>query len=157
MADKLPATRVSIHTDGACSGNPGPGGWAAVLLWKDTELRLSGGEKNTMNNRMELMAAIQALEALKRPCAVALYSDSSYLVNAFTQGWIDRWRAHGWQRADKKPVANVDLWLRLIAAAEIHRITWYKTKGHSGDKYNDICDALAVAETAKQKDSHKKS
>ena len=144
---------VSIYTDGACSGNPGPGGWGAVLMWKGEERRLSGGEPDTTNNRMELMAAIGALEALKRPCTVDLYSDSSYVINAFTLGWVDKWRAKGWMRTRKDPVANQDLWLRLVAAAAPHTITWIKVKGHSGNPYNEICDALAVEEAAKYKET----
>ena len=143
---------VSIYTDGACSGNPGPGGWGAVLIWKGEERRLSGGEASATNNRMELMAAICALEALKRPCTVDLYSDSSYMINAFTLGWIDKWQARGWMRTRKDPVANQALWLRLIAAAAPHTISWIKVKGHSGNPYNEICDALAVEEAARHKD-----
>ena len=148
-ADGINRSQVNIYTDGACSGNPGPGGWGAVLLWHGEEKRLQGGEEDTTNNRMELMAAIKALEALKRPCQVALYSDSAYLVNAFTQGWIDRWKVNGWRKADKKSVENQDLWQRLLVLSETHRIVWHKVKGHSDNAYNNICDAMATEEAAK--------
>ena len=140
---------VIIYTDGACAGNPGPGGWGAVLVWKEEERRLHGGEENTTNNRMELKAAIMALEALKRPCFVNLHSDSAYLINAFTRGWITKWQANGWLTADKKPVENRALWERLLELADIHQITWHKVKGHSGDIYNTICDDMAKKEAAK--------
>ena len=140
---------VVIYTDGACAGNPGPGGWAAILLWKGEEKRLQGGEADTTNNRMELMAAIRALEALKRPCLVELYSDSAYLVNAFSLGWIVRWQEENWRQTKKNPVKNRDLWLRLCELDRIHRISWKKVKGHSSDVYNALCDAMAVEEAAK--------
>jgi ribonuclease HI len=140
---------VSIYTDGACSGNPGPGGWGAVLLWKKEERRLHGGEENTTNNRMELKAAIMALEALKRPCRVMLYSDSAYMINAFTKGWLAKWQVNGWSTAGKKPVENRELWERLLELAHIHQITWHKVKGHSDDVYNAICDDMAKKEAAK--------
>ena len=140
---------VRIYTDGSCIGNPGPGGWGAVLLWKNEERRLQGGEAETTNNRMELMAAIQALEALKRPCSVSLYSDSAYLINAFSRGWIDKWQTNGWQTANKKPVENQALWQRLLSLRGIHKISWQKVKGHSDDRYNTICDAMAVEEATK--------
>jgi len=141
--------QVRIYTDGACSGNPGPGGWGAVLLWKEQELRLQGGEEDTTNNRMELMAAIKALEALKRPCKVEIYSDSAYLINAFSKGWVTKWQLNGWRTSGKKDVENQELWQRLIALSAEHQIVWYKVKGHSGDKYNILCDAMAVEESAK--------
>ena len=139
---------VRIYTDGACSGNPGPGGWGAVLLWREEERRLQGGEADTTNNRMELMAAIKALDTLKRPCHVELHSDSAYLVNAFTLGWIDKWQMNGWLKSDKKPVENQDLWQQLLALARQHTIVWMKVKGHSGDEYNSICDKMATEEAA---------
>jgi len=136
---------VEIYTDGACSGNPGPGGWGAILLYGPHEKEISGFEAMTTNQRMELTAAIKALESLKRPCRVKLYSDSAYLINAFTQGWIENWRRNGWLNAQKKPVSNADLWRRLEDLAEIHEIQWIKVKGHSDNKYNNRCDALARA------------
>jgi len=140
---------VRIYTDGACKGNPGPGGWGAVLIWKGEERRLRGGAENTTNNRMELVAAIMALEALKRPCAVELYSDSAYLINAFTLGWIAKWQINGWRNAKKEPVENQELWLKLLELNNLHQISWYKVKGHGDNDYNNICDAMAVEEAAK--------
>ncbi|NLL08195.1 MAG: ribonuclease HI, partial [Firmicutes bacterium] len=124
---------------------PGPGGWGAILLYGPHEKEISGFEAMTTNQRMELTAAIKALESLKRPCRVKLYSDSAYLINAFTQGWIENWRRNGWLNAQKKPVSNADLWRRLEDLAEIHEIQWIKVKGHSDNKYNNRCDALARA------------
>ena len=141
--------RVVIYTDGACAGNPGPGGWGAILLWRGEEKKLQGGEADTTNNRMELTAAIRALEALKRPCRVELYSDSAYLINAFSLGWVKRWQAENWRLTAKNPVKNRDLWLRLCELDRIHRISWHKVKGHSSDVYNALCDAMAVEEAAK--------
>jgi ribonuclease HI len=135
---------VVIHTDGACSGNPGPGGWAAVLSWKGHERELSGGEPASTNNRMELMAAIMALESLKRPMRVRLVTDSAYLRNGITK-WLAGWKAKGWKTADKKPVMNRELWERLEAAAKPHRIDWAWTRGHAGDPANERADALARA------------
>lgn len=135
---------VDIWTDGACSGNPGPGGWGAILVAKGQEKELSGGEPATTNNRMELMAAIAALEALTRPCAVTLHTDSQYVKNGLTQ-WIHGWKRNGWKTADKKPVANADLWLRLDAAAARHKVEWRWVKGHAGDPMNERADALARA------------
>ena len=134
--------RVTIHTDGACSGNPGPGGWGAILAFGDKEKELMGGEPHTTNNRMELMAAIAAFEALKRPCAVDLYTDSEYLRGGIT-GWIKSWKNNGWRTADKKPVKNVDLWQRLEAALGEHRIQWHWVKGHAGHALNERADQLA--------------
>jgi ribonuclease HI len=144
-------TMVSIYTDGACSGNPGPGGWGAVLLFGDQEKRLQGGEAQTTNNRMELMAAIQALGALKRPCQVDLHSDSAYVVNAFNQGWLKNWQNNGWKTSKKEPVENQDLWKQLLSLADMHQVTWVKVKGHSDNVYNNICDQLAVAAAAQYK------
>ena len=122
---------VIIYTDGACSGNPGPGGWGAILMYRDVKLELSGFEAHTTNNRMELTAPIEALSRLKEPCAVKVYSDSAYLVNAFRQGWLDNWQRRNWIKSDKKPVENQDLWVELLKYAGTHRITWIKAKGHA--------------------------
>ena len=134
---------VEIHTDGACSGNPGPGGWGAVLSWQGKTRELSGGELETTNNRMEMMAAIQALEALTRASTVNLHTDSTYLRDGIT-GWIHRWKANGWKTAAKKPVKNVDLWQRLEIALADHEIQWHWVKGHAGDPGNEHADALAT-------------
>ncbi len=136
--------KVSIYTDGACSGNPGPGGWGALLIYGDKEKELFGGEAATTNNRMELMAAIKALEALKGPCEVALYTDSNYVRNGIMQ-WIHDWKKRGWKTADKKPVKNVDLWQELEEAAKRHTIEWHWVKGHNGHPENERADALARA------------
>jgi ribonuclease HI len=133
---------VTIYTDGACSGNPGPGGWGAILQFGGKEKELMGGEAHTTNNRMELLAAISALEALKRPCAVALYTDSEYLRGGIT-GWINNWRKNGWRTKDKKPVKNIDLWQRLDAALGAHHIQWHWVKGHAGHAMNERADQLA--------------
>lgn len=144
-------SQVMIYTDGACSGNPGPGGWGAILMWQGEERTLQGGERETTNNRMEMMAAIKALEALKRPCQVELFSDSAYLINAFSQGWLAKWQKNGWLTSKKEPVENQDLWRRLLELAQIHEISWHKVKGHSDNPYNNRCDAMAVEEAAKYK------
>ena len=136
------SSKVEIFTDGACSGNPGPGGWAALLRFKGVERELSGGEPHTTNNRMELMAAIAALEALTRPCTVTLKTDSTYVKHGVTQ-WMPRWKANAWRTADKKPVKNQDLWERLDAALANHEIDWQWVKGHAGELGNEIADALA--------------
>jgi ribonuclease HI len=135
---------VEIFTDGACRGNPGPGGWGTILRYGDVEKELSGGEAQTTNNRMELMAAISGLEALKRPCRVKLYTDSQYVRDGITR-WLPGWKARNWRTADKKPVKNVDLWQRLAAAALPHRIEWIWVKGHAGHPENERADALARA------------
>ena len=135
---------VEIHTDGACSGNPGPGGWGALLRFRGTEKELSGGEVQTTNNRMELMAAIAALEALKRPSDIRLFTDSRYVMDGITK-WIIGWKRNGWKTADKKPVKNDDLWRRLDAAAAQHRIDWRWVKGHAGDPLNERVDGIARA------------
>lgn len=134
--------RVVIFTDGACSGNPGPGGWGAVLRWGAEERELSGAEAGTTNNRMELTAAIEALAVLKRPCAVDLTTDSEYLRHGITQ-WIHGWKRNGWRNAAKKPVKNADLWMRLDELAARHDVTWHWTKGHAGDEMNERVDQLA--------------
>lgn len=133
---------VEIYTDGACRGNPGPGGWGALLRYEDAEKTLHGGEPNTTNNRMELMAAIQALEALKRPCRVELTTDSQYLRKGITE-WMADWKRRGWKTAAKKPVKNRDLWERLDALVALHEIRWHWVRGHSGHAENEIVDALA--------------
>ena len=140
MSPTLP--HVIIHTDGACSGNPGPGGWAAILAFGESEKELKGGELLTTNNRMELMAAIAALEALKRPCRVDLHTDSQYLRSGITS-WITKWKQNGWRTADKKPVKNVDLWRRLDAALSDHEIRWHWVRGHAGHDINERADILA--------------
>jgi ribonuclease HI len=137
--------RVEIFTDGACKGNPGPGGWGAILRANGKERELSGGEAPTTNNRMELMAAIEALRALKKPCHVQLWTDSNYVRDGITK-WIHGWRKNGWKTADKKPVKNAELWQALLDACERHRIDWHWVKGHSGHPENDRADALACAE-----------
>ena len=134
---------ITIYTDGACSGNPGPGGWAAVLFYNGHEKEISGGEKNTTNQRMEMKAALEALAALKEPCCVKLYSDSAYLVNAFRQGWLEKWQRNGWLTTQKKSVENKDLWVKLLSLGDKHQIQWLKVKGHSDNPHNDRCDRLA--------------
>lgn len=134
--------RVTVHTDGACSGNPGPGGWGAILEFNGKRKELAGGEAETTNNRMELMAAISALEALQRPCHVDLHSDSSYLRDGITK-WIHGWRRNGWRTADKKPVKNTELWQRLEAAIAHHEVVWHWVKGHAGHCENERADELA--------------
>ena len=144
MPESSPRTRseVEIFTDGACSGNPGPGGWGAILRARGIEKELSGGDPLTTNNRMELMAAIAGLEALKRPCRVKLYTDSQYLRDGITQ-WLPAWKARGWRTSGKTPVKNVDLWERLEAAAAPHEIEWHWVRGHAGHPENERADALA--------------
>ncbi|MBV8939344.1 MAG: ribonuclease HI [Alphaproteobacteria bacterium] len=141
--------QVIIHTDGACSGNPGPGGWGAVLEYGGKERELSGGEPLTTNNRMEMMAAIAALEALKEPCEVELYTDSEYLRNGILT-WLPGWKLRGWKTAGKKPVKNQDLWLRLEEAAARHTVQWHWLRGHSGHALNERADALARRSIKKQ-------
>ena len=136
---------VEIFTDGACSGNPGPGGWGAVLRFAGKEKELSGGERETTNNRMELTAVIQALSALKEPCKVRLTTDSKYVCDAINQRWVYGWRANGWRKADKKPALNVDLWEELLPLLETHEVEFLWVKGHAGHPENERCDALAVA------------
>jgi len=136
------APRVRIHTDGACKGNPGPGGWGALLQLDGREKELCGGEADTTNNRMELTAVIRALEALKRPCDVDLYTDSQYVQKGISE-WMVSWKRRGWKTADRKPVKNVDLWLRLDEVAGLHRVHWHWVKGHAGHAENERADALA--------------
>lgn len=141
--------QVDIFTDGACKRNPGPGGWAAILRMGAHEKELTGGEPETTNNRMEMMAVLRGLTALKEPCAVTVHTDSRYVIDGMTQ-WIFGWQKRGWVNAAKKPVANEDLWRELIAAARPHKITWEWVKGHSGHPENERCDALASAEALRQ-------
>lgn len=142
-------TRVQIYTDGACSGNPGPGGWGAILKAGGHVKELSGGEASTTNNRMELSAVIAALEALKRPCAVTLTSDSKYVIDAIQKGWAKSWRAKGWMRNKNEKAKNPDLWERLLQLLEIHQVEFIWVKGHAGHRENERCDELAVMESKK--------
>lgn len=141
--------QVELFTDGACSGNPGPGGWGAILRFGSHEKELSGGEKNTTNNRMELTAVIEGLLALKEPCFVTLTTDSKYVADGLSKGWAANWKKNGWRKADKKPALNPDLWDELLRLAEIHTLTINWIKGHTGHSENERCDALAVAESQK--------
>lgn len=138
--------QVSIYTDGACSGNPGPGGWAAILIYGGREKVLSGGEAQTTNNRMELMGVISALQALKEPCEVDLWSDSRYVIDALEKDWARSWKRKGWKKADKTPAKNPDLWDTLLQLTEVHRMHYHWVKGHAENPYNNRCDALAVQE-----------
>lgn len=137
--------KITIYTDGACSGNPGPGGWGALLYYQGHRKELSGGEPHTTNNRMELMAAIAALEALKEPCQADIYTDSAYLYRAFQDGWLKSWQKNNWKTSTKKDVENQDLWKRLLAQTSVHQVVWHKVKGHSDNADNNRCDALARA------------
>ncbi|MCR5225110.1 MAG: ribonuclease HI [Alphaproteobacteria bacterium] len=141
--------RVSIYTDGACSGNPGPGGWSAIIMYGNVEKEICGGEEYTTNNRMELTAAILALEALKEPCRIDLYTDSKYVKGGMT-GWIDKWLTNNWKNADKEPVKNKELWMRLIEAAGRHEIQWHWIEGHSGHELNERADQLARSQCSKK-------
>lgn len=149
MSDKLPV--VILYTDGACSGNPGPGGWGALLIWNGKRKELSGGEPNSTNNRMEMRAVIEGLKALNKPCHVKVHSDSALIINAFTKGWIENWQSKGWKKADKKPVENRELWEEMLKAAKRHKVSWIKVKGHSDDELNNRVDELAVLESQKIK------
>ena len=135
---------VTIYTDGACSGNPGPGGWAAILMYQGKERVITGAEKDTTNNRMELMAVVESLRVMKEPVKAAVHTDSAYIANAFQQKWIDNWQRKGWMTAGKKPVKNQDLWKALIAQVERHDVTFVKVKGHADDELNNRVDRLAV-------------
>ena len=135
---------VTIYTDGACSGNPGPGGWGAILEWNGVEKELSGGAADTTNNRMELTGVIEALSALKEPCNVLLTTDSKYVVDSITNGWVYGWQKRGWVKSDKKPALNVDLWKQLLPLLEKHQVTFHWVKGHAGHPENERCDQLAV-------------
>ena len=134
---------ITIYTDGACSGNPGPGGWGAILMYKDNIKEISGGKKDTTNNVMELTAVIEALKLLKFPCKVNLYSDSAYVVNAFLQNWVINWQKNNWKTSDKKDVKNKELWKELIELCNIHNVKFIKVKGHADNTYNNRCDELA--------------
>ena len=140
---------VTIYTDGACSGNPGPGGWGAILEWNGVEKELSGGEAQTTNNRMELTAVISALSALKEPCHVELYTDSKYVADAVMKRWVYVWKAKGWVKSDKKPALNVDLWEKLLPLLKTHEVVWHWVKGHAENEKNNRCDKLAVAQSQK--------
>lgn len=142
MSKQADKKHVKIYTDGACSGNPGAGGWGAILVYGGTEKEISGGEKETTNNQMELMAAISALEMLKMPCIVDLYSDSTYVLKGISE-WLPAWKARGWKTADKKPVKNVEYWQRLEQAAAPHSVKWHWVKGHNGHSMNERADELA--------------
>jgi len=150
---------VEIYTDGACSGNPGPGGWAAILVSRGKEKEISGASDATTNNKMELMAAIEGLKQLKVPCLVHIYSDSAYLVNAFVKDWLVAWKHNGWKNSAKQPVSNRELWEELDALSSFHQIVWHKVKGHADHEYNNRCDALAVAAINKKElgDNHDES
>lgn len=148
---------VSLYTDGACSGNPGPGGWAAILIYKDVKKEISGGDPETTNNRMEVTAAIKGLEALNQPCKVNIYTDSAYLFNAFEKGWLFNWSKNNWKKADKKPVENQDLWEKLLSVSRSHYIKWNKVKGHADNELNNRCDELARAEIKKLRKTDEKA
>ena len=141
--------KVTIYTDGSCSGNPGPGGWGAVLMYGKHKLELSGGEPSTTNNRMELTAAVEALSRLNEPCEVELYSDSRYPVDGLEKGWAASWKKRGWRRKDGAPALNPELWDRLLELTVVHRVTLHWVKGHAENEWNNRCDELAVAETKK--------
>lgn len=142
---------IKIYTDGACSGNPGPGGWGAVLEYGEHKKELSGGEKDTTNNKMELTAVIKALSALKEPCKVILTTDSKYVCDSVTKGWVYSWQKNNWRKADKKPALNIELWEQLLPLLETHQVEFVWVKGHAGHPQNERCDALAVAQSEKYK------
>ncbi len=149
MSDSLP--EVILYTDGACSGNPGPGGWGALLMWKGKEKEITGGAPDTTNNRMEMKAVIEGLKALKKPCHVKIHSDSALIVNTFKQNWIENWQKRGWRKSNKKPVENRDLWEAMLKAMEPHKIDWIKVKGHADNQLNNRVDELAVQASQKFK------
>jgi len=151
MTEARPRKQVNIYTDGACSGNPGPGGWGCILEFGPHRKEMSGYMAGTTNNRMELFAAISALGALKEPCDVKLYSDSAYLVNAFNEHWIDGWKKRGWVKSDKKPALNADLWEQMLAQVARHDVRYHWVKGHASNEKNNRCDELAVMESRKFK------
>lgn len=136
---------VILYTDGACSGNPGPGGWGALLIWNGTEKELYGGEANTTNNRMEMMAIIEGIRALREKCHVKIHSDSALIINAFNQHWITNWKKSGWRKSNKKPVENQDLWKEMLRVMAPHKVDWIKVKGHSTNELNNRVDRIAVA------------
>jgi ribonuclease HI len=143
--------KIIIYTDGACSGNPGDGGWGAILRYGEREIEISGFEQNTTNNKMELKAAIEALKRLKEPCEVELYSDSAYMINAFEKYWIKNWKTNGWKTSSKEEVKNSDMWKELDGFNSFHKIKWIKVKGHADNEYNNRCDKLATGEIKKNK------
>ncbi len=145
--------KVSIYTDGACKGNPGPGGYGTILVYNEHEKEISHGFVETTNNRMELTAAIVGLEALKEPCEITLYSDSKYLIDSITKGWVYNWRSKGWKKSDGSSALNIDLWQKLIALLEVHSVEFIWVKGHAGHKYNERCDSLAVSSAEKAQKS----
>lgn len=140
---------VTIYTDGACSGNPGPGGYGAILIYNGIEKEVSGGEVSTTNNKMEILAVLRALELLKEPCNVTIYSDSAYVVNTIEKGWLYSWKKNNWIKSDKKQVKNIELWEEMLKFLEIHNIKFVKVKGHSDNEYNNRCDKMAVEEREK--------
>ena len=142
---------VFLYTDGACSGNPGPGGWGAILEYRGQQKELSGGEENTTNNRMELTAVIRGLESLKESCIVELYSDSKYVIDGLEKGWAEGWKQRGWKKADKKPALNADLWEQLLELTKVHKVKFQWIKGHAGFPENERCDSMAVEQTQKYK------
>lgn len=141
--------KIEMFTDGSCSGNPGPGGWGTILRYKGVEKELSGGEHETTNNRMEMTAVISGLKALNEPCEVDLYTDSKYVCDSVTKGWVYSWKNNNWSKADKKPALNVDLWQEMLILLDKHKVTFHWLKGHNGHPENERCDALAVKETQK--------
>lgn len=143
---EIPKKEVILYTDGACSGNPGPGGYGAILIYKGMEKEISGGELDTTNNKMEMMAVVKGLELLKEPCQVTVYSDSAYVVNSIEKGWLYGWKKNNWIKADKKRVKNIEIWERILALMQIHTVKFVKVKGHSDNAYNNRCDQLAVRE-----------
>jgi ribonuclease HI len=151
LSERNSMKTVTIYTDGACSGNPGPGGWGAILRCNGTEKELSGGEKDTTNNRMELTGVIEALKALKFPCDVTITTDSKYVYDSITKGWVYKWKENGWRKPDKKPALNPDLWSELLSLLDIHNVTFNWVKGHNEHPENERCDKLAVAECEKYK------
>ena len=149
MSNNNKKKTVIVFTDGACSGNPGPGGWGVLLQWNGEEKEITGGESHTTNNRMEMRAVIEALNAINQPCHVKIHSDSALIVNAFEQGWIDGWLKRDWKKANKKPVENRDLWEEMLTAMQPHEVEWIKVKGHSDNVRNNRVDALAVEASKK--------
>ena len=142
--------KIEMYTDGSCIGNPGPGGYGIVLIYKDVVRQFSGFVDNTTNNRMEITAVIEGLKKVKEPCEITIYTDSAYTMNAFDQGWLNDWILKGWKTANKKPVQNQDLWQELVTLMQPHKITWVKVKGHADNKYNNICDEIARGEILKR-------
>ncbi len=151
MANETQKFNVTIYTDGACSGNPGAGGWGAILIYGEHQKEISGYDPMTTNNQMEMTAVIRALETLKTPCTVDLYSDSAYVVNAINQNWLENWKSNGWMNSDKKPVKNIELWQKLDELMSVHEVVFHKVKGHADNELNNRCDKLATGEIAKNK------